>query len=1002
MNQIELHKRVDILTQSGTITATVATVRKIIDVNEDVRRYFYTQIDESWLDWLWQNSFLDLIKEKAGDPTKYSYRTPELDYLARVIEKVPGKVVDFMLSVPISAAMFNPEVVDRFLWMSSKLPADQSARIVPKIRDDRWVPLMGPFNRWGFEYKQMFETLAGVKDHKSIITLAGAVLSVRSKEDVKKTSFGSVNNPFYFNDLHHSEVFERLSEVDEINVEAALALALKTLGDIVILSGEKEDDVFQYGDMFSLFDVDFFTLTLGRERHLSSRDDVRDLAAIAKSLIGRLVGGSCNNPGQARRLYEKYIAPLPDARSMWRFRLYVWSLCPEVFADELRKAFFRGLKSDKTLWPVTGGAEYEQTLKIAFGILSEPEKQKYIQRAFELFESLDKKHPYGFGIFSSIYDSLSEEDRKRAEELYGQPLNASFSPGPSVGMSSFGTVVPQTPPDSENEWTKPVPDIVQRLKADWTPESLQKKYERQDFLKPINAEGVAGALLANIKDRLPEYVENARLFFDRDTLDAHYTYTFLRGIQEAVRADYKRAAGLDWSPLVELGKEIKDSGATTPFDLTREREKFDAWLAGWTGMLSNLADVIKEILRTEGGKPIVDFTKHRNDLLEIINFLLSCQDPQPANEENKTAKMKSKVPGEDEYQASDPLTTAINTTRGRVFETFIYFVEQDGKKFAKDAESKISKDVRQTYEEALARENTRAITFMFGHYLAFFYYRDHLWMEKDIFPKLFSTDIAKHDLYLAAWEGYLSSSLYDELFKKLHDEYARAIALDPTTYTKRRYRTELDDGLATHIALAYIHFKDFSFESDLYKAFWNTTNTKRWSSFISFIGRSIISRDQPKQWLADHPEVEVGKLGTFWDWALENCNDKESLQEFGFWMQTKDNIFDSVWLADHIDRTLDKTGGDIEWEIGFVDSLPTLAKAAPEKTLSSLRHHLIDGSILTRARGFIRLDSDLIDVFKVLYTNASTREGTRSLINDLLPIGGGQFWGLKTVLEEKD
>ena len=245
----------------------------------------------------------------------------------------------------------------------------------------------------------------------------------------------------------------------------------------------------------------------------------------------------------------------------------------------------------------------------------------------------------------------------------------------------------------------------------------------------------------------------------------------------------------------------------------------------------------------------------------------------------------------------------------------------------------------------------------------------------------------------------MSSTLYDELFLTLHDEYAHAISLDPSTYTKRRYRTELDDALAIHLSLAYIHFKDFGFESDLYRSFWATRNSKRWGEFISFIGRSVISRDRPKEWFAEHPEVDVEKLKDFWDWALEHCDDKEALKEFGFWMQVKDDIFDATWLADHIDMTLEKTGGDIDWEIGFADSLPTLARIAPDKTLSALRRHLIDGSILQRARGYIRVEGNLKESLSTLYTNESTREGTYQLINELLPIGGGQFWPLKDILK---
>lgn len=973
-------------------------LRGVISLNPDARRYFYARADETWLDWLWKNGFLDVIREKAADPTRYSYQTPELDYLSRVVEKNPTRVVDFMLDVKISKETFNPEVIDRFLWISSKLSAEHLARIVPKIRDDQWVPLMGPFNRWGFEYKNMFDALSAAKDFDSMITLAEAMLVIRAGEDIKRTSFGSIDNPFYFKDLDHSEVFEHLSEVDDVHAERCLELLLKTLAAIIVLSGQKEDDVFEYGDMFSLFDVDFFTLALGHERHLSSRDDVRDLAATAKIFTDRLIGKSCEKPEEARRIYDDYIKPLPDARTTWRFRLYTWSLCPNVFKEELQSAFFKGIESEKTLWPVTGGAEYEQALKKGFHVLSEEDRKKYIRRAFDLMGN-EKKHPYGYGIFSSVYEYLSEGDRKEAEALFRQPLKAEYVPEPSIGTSYGGTVVPQSPPDSKNEWAKSVPEIVELLKTKWAPEALHKAYTKQDFLRPINVEGVADALLTSIKDRLQEYVENAPLFFNRDALDAHYTYTFLRGIQGSIKENYERAQGIDWAPLVVLGKDMAESGTTKPFEHeNRDREQFDAWLAGWTGVHTNLADVIQELLHDENEKPVVDFVKHRDDLFFTMRYLLAVPSPQPDDEQGNKAVIKEQGPGEGEYQASDPFTIAINTARGRAFQAFLQFVYQDGKKFPKNAKSKISDDVRRAYVDTLERERTRAIMFMFGHYIAFFYYRDVAWMEK-LLPTIFTKEPAKTDLYLAAWEGYLTSSLYPELFEKLHDEYTRAIALDADSYTKRKYRTNLDEALATHIALAYLHFDHFGFKTDLYKLFWDKSNTKRHGEFISFVGRHVISRDNPEQWLKEHPEVSVKKLEEFWDWALQHCNDKEALQEFGFWMQAKCKIFDPAWLAERIDRTLEKTGGDVEWEIGFMDSLPILAKVAPEHTLSALRRHLLDGKILKESRGYVRVDNDLIETLKILYVNSSTQEGTYKLINDLLPIGGGQFWGLKEILK---
>ncbi len=117
--------------------------------------------------------------------------------------KNPAKVVDIMLAVPVNTDTFNPEVVDRFLWICSTLPAEQLARLVQKIRDERWIPLMGVFNRWGFEYEKMLKTLADAKNNEGILALATAVLAVRTEKDAKTANSFGTKKPFYIDDLSH-------------------------------------------------------------------------------------------------------------------------------------------------------------------------------------------------------------------------------------------------------------------------------------------------------------------------------------------------------------------------------------------------------------------------------------------------------------------------------------------------------------------------------------------------------------------------------------------------------------------------------------------------------------------------------------------------------------------------------------------------------------------------------------------------------------------------------
>ena len=81
-------------------------------------------------------------------------------------------------------------------------------------------------------------------------------------------------------------------------------------------------------------------------------------------------------------------------------------------------------------------------------------------------------------------------------------------------------------------------------------------------------------------------------------------------------------------------------------------------------------------------------------------------------------------------------------------------------------------------------------------------------------------------------------------------------------------------------------------------------------------------------------------------------------------------------------------------------SLAAFAKEAPEDTLAILRAHLLEEVAKHEpVRTWLHMDAEVYDVFRELYQNESTREGIRSLINDLLPYRNGMFWGLKAILE---
>lgn len=982
-------------------------LRKMINLNADARQYFYSQAGEQWLDWLWTNGFLDEIKNKAEDSTRYGYTTPELHYLARMAVKAPEKVVTILLAVPISKDNFNPEVIDRFLGIGSELPAGQLSRLVEKIQKEHWVSLMNAFNHWEFWYAKMFATLAAAGDYGNLLVLANALLELKPKEKTEDASRRWQSEKFfYIDDLAHTKVFESLVKVDDKYVEDAFALVLGVMGGIVSLgNAAKPKNVFQIEDSFHLYDVDFFALTLGKEDDVSGRDDVHQLAAAIVLLARRLIGEKCGEPERVQEIYRKHIEPLPQSWAMWRLRLFLLSLCPGAFIEELDASLFR-LFEVESYYEISSGTEYMRALKTAFPILPDNRKREFVRRVVERFskkesEEGDYLQGHGSRILSMIYDGLVGEERAHAEQA-GFQIDPTFQPTPSIGQTRGGFVSPRGPL-TEAQFAQVAPrDIALKLRNEWTPQNLIKADVGGDFLNPLNAEGVGTLLKSDIPKRLQEYVDAADAFFQRGVLDQHYTYSFLRGIAEALKEHPDATSKTNWEGILNLAGTIKRAGEAEAFDRTKRGRDSHAWLVDWDGVHSALADVIRGFLAQKDGRIPLDFQKYRAQIFDLLAYLLAHPDPSPADEELETAKRKTKSPDDSDFRVSDPFTAAINSVRGRSFEVLMMFVHLDANQFKKDASVKISKDVRELYERVLGRENTRAIMFMFGHYLPQFYFRDKDWI-RELMPRIFPSDAAAKDLYTAAWEGYLVNNLYKEMLfdTEIQKLYRRGLQLTEADYPRQKHFKEPDKSAAVHLSIAFMHYKEFDFDHPLFKMFWGKDKPDSHGEFVSFLGRSFVSGSNAKanKLLEEEPESKR-RLRDLWDWLLKNYKDPHTFRVFGFWINLEKGIFEPAWLADRVNRTLAKTRGVVDWDRGLSESIVQLSKSAPQDSLAIARWHLLEGYIRGEGRKqFFSLDIEWTEALKILHDNPETRPGTIALINELIREGGSMFWSLKKIIE---
>lgn len=980
MNQLQIHKRIDDFLKAGIATASIEVARELMGCNADAKRYFFSTANEQWIKWFYDNDLFVELKKKAEDPTKYGYRLPELEYLTRMAEKEPRLVADVILSVPISKETFNPEVIDRFFWITGLLSTEEIKRILPKVLTENWLKLMAPFSKSGYEYQKMVEKLSEAKDYETLLILAKIILTVRRKEEFADSERFSISDRlFYLGDISETGIFEVLTDSENPKKVESLKLLLEVLAEVVSLGKEREETVFDATEPFYLLDVDIFTLELDTSKRSHFREDVQNLVASCKVMIRSNLGSICDKESEAKRIYSTNIATLPDSLTCWRLKLYAITRCPEVFRAEIKEALFRVFNVGERYFEIDGGAEYHQGLIVGFDALDEATKREYVAKVVEYHgATLDDKDREqwrkrdGLEILTYIQKYLTPDEVALAEPVLGKILKSGeIVPHPTVGQITSGMVSHKSP---FNPADQTIDALIGHLKTDATPKALSEQYKGDDFLNPRGAEGLSDAIKEDFKTRKVEYLSNLNKFFDREAIDPGYVYAILRQVEDMLRAK-ERFTDEEHLQIINFFDLIKVSGEVTEFVPADGRSH----LADWITVHKSMADVLLEILSVT--KESQTFKDNRAKILSLIKYLLSIKSSPDVED--------------DKRESNEPAHVAINSVRGQAYRAFVQFTYNEGNKTLSD-------DVKVLYEHVLDTDTSNAVRFTVGQFLASFYFRDIPFI-KGLLPKIFpKTEAGKEKLYFATWEGYLASSLYKELFEELESYYEYAIKTNPDAYPDRKYLKGLDETLAAHIALAYAHF-DFNNDSPLFDLFWKTPNETRHYEFVSFIGRTCITRSQAGDaWFAEN-KVSKEKLIGFWDWILATDIKVEpkAFSGFGFWINPDKEIIDEKIIIKNLSLTLEKSEGEVDWDYGMTRRMKIFAEIDPENTLEVIRHFLLhDGELNSHRRApLFSIDTEVKDALEIIYKTDALKPKVEELINQLIEKGSSIFWGLKDILK---
>ena len=975
-----LHKKIDNCLSKKPEETNFEEVDNLIKINEDTYKYFWMNVSGKWFTALLKNKFFDVLKK---DSSKFVFS--ELWYLFyEISETQPKQVVNIIRDIQISKNNINhKQKVEWFTRICSVLPANELVKMIPKMKNEKWIQLKCWCN---FEYEKMFKTLAKGKKYESILILAEAVLEVK----VKKTFvYYSSYDYFYFDFKNNPniKVFEYLTDISDEYIEQMLKFFCDTISEIVKSDGLTDDpkNVFDFKDNIYLENFDFFTLDLNKPNDTLQPDIIEKLLASIKKLIQKIIDKNCENANFISDIYEKYFKPLPDNLLMWKLKLFVMSLCPNVFQNNLKKSFWRLFDYKKTdyYYRIQFGTEYKKTLKKTFKVFDSKFQREFVEKVFKYFEKIskDKRH-IGWEILSSICEFLSNDEKNKCEEIFGKKCDSNFLPEPSIVIGVPYSINSRGELSDEEFNNLSIANIVEKLKTKWQPEKLDEKNRLGDS-NPINSRGTSSQLQRDILKRPQEYISNANLFFEKNSLHENYTYGFLFGLWEFIRINPLKAKGCDWSNLIDVMITMVQSFQNNSLHINH-----------WNNVFQWMSEILKLFLNRNENQPFIDFNKFRDKFFQIIVFLLQFPNPQYKDEKSANSFLKIK---KTDSPFQDLISEAINTVRGVAFEAFVGFVFWDIKIFTNN-QNVIKQEVKDVYENFLKKENTLPLMFVVGQNLPFFHFYDENWIH-ELLSQIFPTDSTKQNLYIASWAGYViwnnqrSRMFFVSQIQKLLKRWFELKSDDDLNYQSF---SEINKGIAAHIACPFIIFhKKFGFENELFKMFWKN-NSNRQAEFIKFIGFNFVLKKNTK--ISKEVRSSVGmkkRIWKLWEWTLKNYNDPKIFESFGFWINVEKGFFNLKKLINIIKKTLEKSKGILNWPCELEKHIDEFAKIDAVETFKIVRLFLS-----VQIKKSFKFRGKWNQALKTLYNNPKTKIAAEKLISDLVLKGGIPFKYLKNITKK--
>ncbi len=440
---------------------------------------------------------------------------------------------------------------------------------------------------------------------------------------------------------------------------------------------------------------------------------------------------------------------------------------------------------------------------------------------------------------------------------------------------------------------------------------LLKKWEPPTGGDPLEAsrEGTSRALATRITNNPAKWSGSLSSFKD---LDPTYVRSVFSGHRDALR----RKKLFDWKPLLDLCAVI----LTKPVEVKeRKPSGFYADDPDWNWSRNAIAELVIEGVDIEDGKIPLEL---KDKVWKIIETLT--HDPHPTPEEEAKQLESDR----------DPLTVAVNSTRGDAIQAVIRYgiwlkksVPGDERKnwsLAKNA-PEVLKVLNDHLDITI--EPSLGIRALYGERLGNLCWLDIGWVKANI-QKIFPEEQKFFD---AAWEAFITfNPAYNDFIPMLLAQYQRAVDEIGRHTDGKHHLHNPEQNLAQHLTLFYCRGK-LPLDKDILKDFYERAPLELKAEVIDFIGRSAKELEMSDDVRGKFVALAENRLAAIKASKTPHV-DVQEFKDFSWWVYSEK--FDDKWSLDLLIEVL-KLGCDIEGDHLIVERYQSLAPKLPLEVITS-------------------------------------------------------------------